>query len=99
MAGLHGRDDAQCFIARDIPRVYHLGVLDTITPCRAAAGGSKGVESHFDSTVADGVEANLKSSRRTLLRHGVQARLIVTRQSAVSRVIRVRREQSGGSRA
>ena len=78
-------------ITRDIPRIYHLGVLDTIAPYRAAASGSKGVESHLDCAVANGVEANLKSRRGTLLRHGVQPRLIVTWQSAVSRVIRVRR--------
>ena len=66
---------------------------------RAVVRGSEGVESHLHCAVADGVEANLKSSRGTLFRHGVEPRLVVTRQSAVARVIRIGRQQSGGSRA
>ena len=54
------------------------------------------LQRRLDSLVADGMETDLKSGAHTLLRHLVQLRLLVLRQTGIVGIVGIRLEKGGG---
>ena len=106
MIGLHGGDDAELAILRELVRGDDLVVLDAeaevarlIVLAGGSFGGGESVERHLHGAVSDGVKADLESGRRALNRHAIQLVLLVTRQAGVAGIVGIRRQQRRRARS
>ena len=115
MVGLHGGDDAEISIAGKVGGIQDLRVFDAGAGIASdyglrnrnrrndtagiPLGSPKCIERHLYRAISDGMKAHLEVLCSALLRHRIELCLVVARDTAVARIVAVRRIERRCARA
>ena len=105
MTGLHGSDDSELLVLRELAGRDHLIVLNTeaevarlVILFRAALRLSKSVERHLRGAISNGMKTDLEAGQGALDGHAIQFALLILRQAGVAGIVGIRRQQRGRAR-